>query len=183
TVDGKIVLGGVGVKTDGVVAYPGMGVYRYNADGTPDESFGQHGMVALTSPEFDAAAASDVIVQADGKILALSIPFVVRFNSDGTLDPTFAGGAGVHVTFGSSFDDASASAAAITPAGRLLVVGQESRTSLQATGPGMVQFILDDFVRVTRSGTLVVSGTDQPDVIRVFPKQNKLWVDVDGRKQ
>jgi uncharacterized delta-60 repeat protein len=69
-----------------------------NSDGTPAAGFGQNGVVGLQFPGFTPDATA-IALQSDGKILVsgqLIIPnkstdgtFMARFNTDGTLDPTF----------------------------------------------------------------------------------------------
>jgi uncharacterized delta-60 repeat protein len=68
---------------------------RYNVDGTADASFSGDGLVAGF---FDAATDSDIsrlLAAPDGKIVAEARsgggPIAARFNSDGTLDNSFAG--------------------------------------------------------------------------------------------
>jgi uncharacterized delta-60 repeat protein len=67
-------------------------LYRYNANGTLDTSFGASGQVFLANAE-----ASDMALQADGKILVtISSAYnfasglqVLRLNANGTIDNTF----------------------------------------------------------------------------------------------
>ena len=115
--DGKIVVAGVtnsgGDNNDFALA-------RYNPDGSLDGSFGSGGQVVA-----DVIGASEVgqamVLQPDGKIVvAGSIGYslvLARFNTDGTLDPTF--GSGGTVT-GSA---PGASAMALHPDGRITVAG------------------------------------------------------------
>ena len=58
--DGKIVVIGA-ASTGGIVA-------RYNADGTPDTSFGTGGIFTSSSPWF-----IDGAIQSDGKIIAVKL--------------------------------------------------------------------------------------------------------------
>ncbi|MBK8492059.1 MAG: hypothetical protein IPL49_14535 [Saprospirales bacterium] len=90
--DGKILVAGRTVTNN----VPAFALVRYKPDGTLDSSFGNGGKVKTT-----VGGVSDrgrvVVVQPDGKILvggtstiAGSDDFaVVRYKSDGTLDPTF----------------------------------------------------------------------------------------------
>jgi uncharacterized delta-60 repeat protein len=71
---GKIVVGG------------GPGLVRYNADGTLDRSFDRDGAVDLGEAHLPRLA---VLVQGS-KVLADRTYRVVRFNADGSPDPTFA---------------------------------------------------------------------------------------------
>lgn len=89
--DGKIVL--VGSTT--VVLPSGFTdflVLRYNANGTPDTTFGNNGAVTLNQDQFELF--NKVAIRADGKILAvgswMGVQAVMQFNADGTLDRDFA---------------------------------------------------------------------------------------------
>jgi uncharacterized delta-60 repeat protein len=93
--DGKIVAAGIDYLTqyesDFVVA-------RYNADGSPDSTFGAGGMVTTDFDRLDAAHA--VVVQPDHTIVAAGDaigpggPAVVleRYRPDGSFDPAFGSG-------------------------------------------------------------------------------------------
>ena len=98
------------------------------AAGALDPTFGTGGLgrAGLTRPE--AAVGTDVVVvQGDGKILVagnLSPSYtgqiVARFNGDGTLDTTFAGGGGI-VPIGFSGTSSGSPQLALQPDGRILV--------------------------------------------------------------
>ena len=91
--DGKIVVTGI-VELG---CCPRIGVVRYNTDGSLDSSFGSGGIVSTSVG--DDAIAEDLVVQSDGKIVVVGFSsssvsaslIVVRYNSDGSLDDTFAG--------------------------------------------------------------------------------------------
>jgi uncharacterized delta-60 repeat protein len=88
--DGKILL-----LTSG--ANPWVTLYRLNADGSADRSFGSAGRVALAS---DPDGGGHLTLSPDGRITVTkvggdSIVSVWRLTADGRLDPTFAGGHGV----------------------------------------------------------------------------------------
>lgn len=93
--DGKIVVAAQsGSFSDGDII-----IFRYNADGSTDNSFNGNGYV-LTNIENDNA--SDIKLQTDGKIVVAgytnkgdsSIAILLRYNTDGTPDKSF-GTAGV----------------------------------------------------------------------------------------
>lgn len=76
-----------GIPSHGVVA-------RFNANGTPDTSFGNAGVVALTPLDGSVADKPTVLlVQPNGQILVADVSgtaeVVLRLNTDGTPDPTF----------------------------------------------------------------------------------------------
>jgi uncharacterized delta-60 repeat protein len=122
---GKIVVAGAAshrsLKSDIALA-------RYNADGSPDTAFGNNGKTLSNFPSDDAAFA--LAVEPDGKLLTAGTtrPFnaqsdfeVVRFNDDGTLDPTFGSGGRIATDFFGQ-DDA-ASALSIQRDGKLVAAG------------------------------------------------------------
>lgn len=125
--DGKIVVAGTRMTSTGDFA-----VARYHADGSLDAAFGTGG---ITFTDLDAGSndtAKGMALQADGKIVVAgqtrsAVTFaedfaVVRYNGDGTLDPTFGTGGIVITDFGVPFYE-GASAVAIDSAGRIVVVG------------------------------------------------------------
>jgi uncharacterized delta-60 repeat protein len=133
--DGKIVAAGSATEPVGEEGPPpisGFAVARYNADGSLDSSFGAGGKVIT---EFTAGfdLASDVALQADGKIVAAGgaggggqggALAVARYNSDGSLDTSFSGDGKRTINFGSSFSWGSS--VAIQGNGKILVAGTEA---------------------------------------------------------
>jgi uncharacterized delta-60 repeat protein len=105
--DGKIVAGGA--------VYPqGLGVARFNSDGTPDTSFGAGGVATATTHKLPSVGA--LLLQSDGKILVAGDNFIVRFNRDGFLDTSFGtGGIATLVD--------SANAMALQSNGKILIGG------------------------------------------------------------
>jgi uncharacterized delta-60 repeat protein len=99
---------------------------RYNADGSPDGTFGTGGVV--TTPQWGGARA--LAVQPDGKLIAageLVSPFVlglIRYDSDGSVDTTFGNGGLVATDFGG--DSAGASALLLQPGGQIVAAGYAS---------------------------------------------------------
>jgi uncharacterized delta-60 repeat protein len=105
----------------------GLGLARFNPDGTPDDTFGSGGVVVTSLPD----APGSVALQPDGSILVAGkqIPVgpggnlvVVRFNAaDGSLDTSF-GTNGVAATTGDLFNwDV---AMALEPDGRIVLAGE-----------------------------------------------------------
>jgi uncharacterized delta-60 repeat protein len=87
--DGKIVAGGSSNSTFEVV--------RYNTNGSLDSTFGYLGKVS-TDVNHVTSSINEILIQPNGKILAAgpisskfqTIDFAaVRYNSDGTVDPSF----------------------------------------------------------------------------------------------
>ncbi len=90
--DGKIVV--VGSRYAAVNNYDYLAA-RYNADGTLDTTFSGDGIFLLNNSNSDYLNA--VAIQSDGKIVAvgqsnsLSEAYIIRLNTNGTLDTTFSG--------------------------------------------------------------------------------------------
>ena len=98
--DGKIVLAGsLGCRMNVLMEECSMAVARYDTDGSLDATFGGDGIV-LT--HFSSGAVGlDVALQDDGKIVVAGAAHaeasdvwafaLARYETDGTLDPTFSG--------------------------------------------------------------------------------------------
>ena len=123
--DGRIVLAG---HCDGVSNLDFCAL-RYNANGTPDTSFGSGGKVI--TPMFggnDSVRA--VALQPDGKIVLAGYCFnglvdfafcALRYNADGTPDAGFGSGGKTRNAMG--FGSASATALVVQPDGKLVLAG------------------------------------------------------------
>lgn len=106
---------------------PNVAVCRYNADGTPDESFGYLGQT--TSWGF---IATSMTIQNDGKILVAGQSFsydptppdfaLIRFKIDGNIDAAF-GNNGVVTTDFSGYADVAKSIA-IQTGGKIILAGK-----------------------------------------------------------
>ena len=125
--DGKIIVAGQSFIPQGGIQFA---LVRYNGDGSLDASFGTGGIVSTSFGDFDEAGISALLLQPDGKILAvgysmLVFPFfniaLARYNSDGSLDTTFGVGGKVTTIFEDG--DSFATAAALQPDGRIVVAG------------------------------------------------------------
>ncbi|MDW8425921.1 MAG: delta-60 repeat domain-containing protein [Meiothermus sp.] len=146
--DGKLVAAGTSENTAGNSDFA---LVRYNPDGTLDPSFGSGGKVTTAvGSSFDQASA--LVLQPDGKLVAAgyiqnaanNVDFaLVRYNPNGSLDPSFGTGGKVTTDLGSRFDEANA--LVLQPDGRLVAAGR----SLGAAGD-------DDFalVRYNPNGSL-----------------------------
>jgi len=92
--DGKIVSAGF-AWVPGTSSRMQFAVVRHNEDGTLDEGFGSGGKVVTRI--LDTAEAESVVIQSDGKIVAIGWAYdgvghciaMVRYNSDGSPDDTF----------------------------------------------------------------------------------------------
>lgn len=132
---GKIVAAGAG----GPNSEGDFALARYNADGSLDTSFSADGKeltdfggTASSPPE----SATDVAVQADGKVVAVGPGpggfvgdfGVARYNDDGSLDTGFSADGKQTVDFGGGFGEI-AQALAFQPDGRILVGGSSGQSA------------------------------------------------------
>jgi uncharacterized delta-60 repeat protein len=123
--DGKIVV--VGLARD-----PGgrddLAIARFNADGSADSSFSGDGKARLDFGT-DSDAGYGVALQPDGKIVVAGTRggqalAVVRFASDGSLDPSFSGDGEQFFDFGGQAGVGSAYGVVIQPSGKIVVAGE-----------------------------------------------------------
>jgi len=123
--DGKIVVAGWGRRWDVLL-------FRYNADGSLDKSFGTNGIVAYEGENGDCVT---MAIQSDGKILAAGFTYngtdadvgVFRYNADGSLDSSF-GTNGVATYDSGSYDEYPWDVA-IQSDGNIVVVGEGNNGS------------------------------------------------------
>ena len=124
--DGKLVAAGFSDTTSG--SSPIFALARYNANGTLDTGFGSGGAVT-TAFGSNGDQAYGLALQADGKLVATGFHnngfgdndfAIARYNTDGSLDPSFNGGK-VTTSFGSSSE--SAGPVLQQPDGKLVVAG------------------------------------------------------------
>jgi uncharacterized delta-60 repeat protein len=101
TLDGKIVLAGQSTVNDPTGSpRSATAVLRYNTDGSLDTTFGGTGY-SITDLGTNGTTLTGMVVQSDGRIVAVGtagvgqgqLSIVLRYNVDGTLDPTFGEGA------------------------------------------------------------------------------------------
>ena len=116
--DGKLVAVGDAAGQDAWV------VGRYNANGTPDSSFGSGG-VAVTQRAENRAFASAVIVTGEGKLVVAGMVdgtfAIARYNADGSLDASFGDGGKAVTPVGAA--GSFARALVELPDGKLLAAG------------------------------------------------------------
>lgn len=173
--DGKIVVAGSVFDPHGVSGEL-FGVARYNGDGSLDPTFGSGGKVTTAIDAF--AEANDVVVQPNGKIVAAGICLttsagpafaVVRYSTDGSLDPSFGSG-GVALNHPSSmFSARGIRSIALQPDGRIVAAAFGEIARYNANGSldssfGSMGEVIDDFsfdktLVLQPDGKIVVSGT------------------------
>ncbi len=132
--DGKIVAVG---SAKNPATYYDFAAVRYLANGTIDTTFGVAGKVRTDFGHADFDRARSAVLQPDGKIVAagtaifnntLSEPFALaRYNSNGTLDTTFAGDGRLFIDFG-SFDQ-TAYSVFLQPDGKIVTAGYPNTES------------------------------------------------------
>ena len=179
---GGYAYGGAGSGFDFVLA-------RFNADGTPDTTFGKRG-----STQTDLGDRGDfgmtMAVQADGKILLAGTSggmfAAVRYNTNGTLDSTFGNRGKVRVDVGELLQGSTDRYVDMVLAGDRIILAAASRTTagnhvhvVQLTSSGQldaafgtggkVQLGVGDQPRVAlqSNGTIVLAYTDyssSPDI-------------------
>jgi uncharacterized delta-60 repeat protein len=131
--DGKVVAAGQATVTD-----TGLGIVRYNADGSLDTSFDGDGKLTMGASA-GAPEANAVLVQPDGKIVitdpassgGVSALGIRRFNANGSPDTSFGGGTGFIADNIGGGTTTFPSAIALAPDGGYFVtaaVGSSSRT-------------------------------------------------------
>ena len=129
--DGKVVVAGLAH----VGTHDEIGVVRYTASGALDASFSGDGKV--TTLIGSASQANAVAIQPDGKIVVAGYATtgttrdfaVARYNSNGTLDPTFSGDGIVTTSINSGNDIATG--VAIQGNGGIVVVGNTDHSGLR----------------------------------------------------
>lgn len=149
--DGKLVVGGHVDTATAAAPNVDWRLARFNADGTPDPTFGVNGVVTSDRPGIERFAA--LALQADGRIVGAGSFFtangefefqVARYNTNGSPDLSF--GVGGSVTTGIRLSD-SAARVAIQPDGRILVAGQSVDTA--SRGFALVRYNADGTLDTT----------------------------------
>ncbi|HEX4942295.1 MAG TPA: delta-60 repeat domain-containing protein [Actinomycetota bacterium] len=141
--DGKIVVAG---DAGGDAEYTSsFGLARFDADGTPDATFHGDGKVVTNFTKWDDSA-SDLAIQADGRILAAGVAgfgwdsvatfAIVRYGPDGMRDDSFGRGGKLRTRFQAILPDgpadivgAGASGIVIQADGRIVVAGTVDRVA------------------------------------------------------
>jgi len=128
--DGKIIAAGQSTVDD--LGY--YTLFRYNTDGSLDDSFGSNGMV-LTPGTGTFLVGSSVRLQDDGKIVLGGSTYdlgffdfaLLRYNSDGSVDSTFDEDGMTSTDFAGEGDDGLA--VAIQSDGKIVLAGYGSDSS------------------------------------------------------
>ncbi len=157
--DGKVLAAGFGFF-DALTRVDDFTIARYNVDGTPDTSFGANGLVWTDFHHFSDRPVS-IVALPGGKFLVAGNAetrgdtngygelTVVRYNSDGSIDTTFA----VNGIFAKSYTVADfLQQMTVQADGKILLVGQ-----MHTSTAGQVPLV----VRLNTDGTLDNTFGDQ----------------------
>jgi len=128
--DGKIIVTGWSGIIDAERTDWDFGMIRFNADGTPDDSFGNNGRVLNDLNNFRDDRPESLAIQPDGKILVAGYTYTVgysdfalaRYNTNGTLDTTFNSSGIIITDIGSSSYDYG-KALIVQDDGKILMAG------------------------------------------------------------
>lgn len=177
--DGKIVVAGSAIVDSGFQ----FALARYNPDGSLDPTFGLDGRVFTDFAGSSAEWAQGIAIDPAGKIVAAGQAEVrftewqfalARYNSDGSLDPTFDADGTVLIDFATSSAE-DASSVAIDADGRIVAVGNAY------LGPGGFPFAL---ARLNTDGSLDSSFDGDGQVLTDFggfARTSDVAIDADGK--
>jgi uncharacterized delta-60 repeat protein len=151
-------------QADGkLLALANLALARFNADGTPDASFGTGGQVSIDTGGSALDTMHALVVQPDGKVIVVghtslaTVPndnwVVFRFDVDGSPDGGFGTAGRVETDFEGLFDDATA--VMLDSTGRIVVAGFAQIHKTIDVGGNDVQITDQDFavVRYLPDGT------------------------------
>lgn len=141
-------------------------LWRLNADGTPDQSFGTGGTAtAASSASYGYIYA--IALQPDGKIVAAGVGGMARFNAIGTLDSSFGTSGFVNL-----YAQVPARDVAVQADGKIVIIGSSSG------GPGHAEWVI---ARYDAAGNLDSSFGTGGAVTAIFGEGMGLAVQADGK--
>jgi uncharacterized delta-60 repeat protein len=143
--DGKIVAAGYARAPQS--SEVSFALARYLPDGSLDATFGDDGKVttdiaALLGIVGANARASAVVLQPDGKIVAVGGNFFVRYLADGALDPSFGEGGVTTIRQRPMEGEFNLSGAALQPDGKIVAVGFVHNLNASPAFPFVLSFAL-----------------------------------------
>lgn len=168
--DGKVLVGAGELQSGSVPTTP-LVLTRFNPDGTPDIGFGSNGVVQTAATSADGVQA--MALAPDGKVVAVGMETglysdefrLVRYNPDGSPDPSFNGN-GYVLAYGQGWNSG-----ALLPIGLAVAVQKDGKTIVggqSASQLALWRFNVDGSVDQTFGQNGVVTtrpphaGTDQP---------------------
>jgi len=184
--DGKIIaVGTVFTGFDpGEQSNTDFALARYNADGSPDATFGNGGQVSTDFDGFEDDAFS-VLIQPDGKIVAVGSAndpasfydfAAVRYLSNGTIDTTFGVAGRVQTDFGDQNFDRARSAALQTD-GRIVAAGFAISQNGGVQNFAVARYTSNGILDTTFSG----DGKTQIDFGNCCQSATKVLLQSDGK--
>jgi uncharacterized delta-60 repeat protein len=184
--DGKIVAAGthyVNFSSD-VSSDTDFALARYNANGAPDTTFGNNGLVTTDFNQFNDDAFA-LLVQPDGRLVAVGsattqmtyVDFAAaRYLSNGSLDPSFGNAGKVRTDSGLRGLD-QARSATLQPDGKIVAAG----TMISPNG-GEQRFALVRYnPNGTRDTTFSDDGRQTIDFGSCCQSANKVLLQADGK--
>ena len=161
--DGKILAAGLlNLPTGGLNPTYSFAVARFNSDGSLDTGFGTNGKIQLR-PGADLEhtyGGVGIVLQSDGKFVVAGATtgpqnshaggdfILIRYNSDGTMDPSFGSGGFVQThLLSQSNSQALLYRIALQPDGKIVVCGADDQTGNGIQGGGV-------FLRYNSDGSL-----------------------------
>ena len=127
--DGKIIAAGA-VRNPANASDYDFAIVRFNADGSPDGSFGAGGRVTTSLLGFDLVRAG--VLQPDGKIVLAGTTSgrfgFARYHPDGSLDAGFGDGGKVIADFNDPY--IALDSVLLQPDGKILALGNNDRINL-----------------------------------------------------
>ncbi len=159
--DGKIVIGAY--TYDGIAA--DFAVLRLNADGTPDNSFGNNGITIVDNGSHDIVDAMTLL--NDGKILLAGNNYseflAARFNTDGSLDTSFGTNGWIATEFDSS--DSQVKDIALQADGKFLLGGYSYNNSTGVNSMAVARYNEDGSIDTTfgTSGKVTINSGNNED--------------------
>ncbi len=131
--DGKILVAG-NAKISNTTLQPC--IVRYNSNGTLDNTFGTNGQVQTPFGNDTVVDIHSIVIQPDGKIIGggsygpgvlFSYPqrnlFLIRYNTNGTIDPTFGNGGYTQVNVSNGIFGDVIKNIALQPDGKIVACG------------------------------------------------------------
>ncbi|WP_273703716.1 calcium-binding protein [Candidatus Accumulibacter vicinus] len=176
--DGKFVVSGKSLDSNG---YPDFTLYRYNADGSLDNTFNGTGKVTTAvGPYYDSACG--VRVLQDGKIVVGGfssqglIDFaIVRYNADGSLDTSFGGDGVVTTDINTWWDQAYAMT--VQADGKIILGGMASGVPSNFQSFALVRYNVDGTLDTSFNG----SGKVMTSIGYETQSLNAVKVQADGK--
>ena len=181
--DGKIIAAGTNYRD--FSSNSDFGIVRYNSNGTLDTSFGTNGLV---STDYDGMldAASSVLIQSDGKIVAVgsassSATFydfaVVRYLANGQIDTSFGSAGKVRTDFGGANLDI-AYAGTLQADGKIIAAGTTTDRSGSKTPFAVARYnsngTLDTSFSSEAAPRLISVATFKPSIRFSFSRTERL---------